>query len=71
MGKKKTNHQWIRVFGPNLQPQHAEEGKKNRAVFELTKFKRACDLAGIEPTIRQASKFRKKRGLAFTSLYAA
>lgn len=27
-------------------------------------FKNACDKAGIEPTMRQASKYRRKKGLA-------
>ena len=28
-------------------------------------FKKACEVAGIEVTTRQASKFRNKKGLAF------
>ena len=30
-------------------------------------FREACEQAGIEPTIRQASKFRRGFGLAFTT----
>jgi hypothetical protein len=30
-------------------------------------FKKACDVAGIKPTKRQASKFRLGKGLAFES----
>ena len=33
-------------------------------------FKRACLAGGIEPTTRQASKFRRGRGLAFKLLKA-
>ena len=28
-------------------------------------FRKACELAGIEPTVRQASKYRSKRGMAY------
>lgn len=28
-------------------------------------FKKACEIAHVNPTKRQASKFRRKRGLAF------
>lgn len=30
-----------------------------------TKFRKACESANIEPTSRQASKYRSKRGLAY------
>lgn len=29
-------------------------------------FKLACELAKVKPTVRQASKFRSKRGSAYT-----
>jgi len=32
-----------------------------------SKFKAACEAAGIEPTQRQASKWRRKVGLAYTT----
>ena len=56
---------WERVTGPNLQPQHAERGEKNSTVLNSPSFKAACSRVGIEPTRRQASKFRNKRGKAF------
>jgi len=28
-------------------------------------FKKACEVAGVEPTTRQASKFRLEKGLAY------
>ena len=31
------------------------------------KFRAACSAAGIEPTGRQASKYRNKQGLAYRS----
>ena len=49
--------------------------KTDRKVFWITntefaktnkEFKLACSRAGVEPTPRQASKFRRKRGLAYT-----
>lgn len=30
-------------------------------------FRRSCEKAGIEPTARQASKFRNQKGSAFTA----
>ena len=43
------------------------DGISNR-IFSNTdqNFKNACDAAGVKPTRRQASKFRKGYGLAFT-----
>jgi hypothetical protein len=39
----------------------------NRMFSEGNKvFKRACKLADTKPTIRQASKFRMDKGLAYT-----
>ena len=31
-------------------------------------FKKACEMAKIPPTGRQASKFRRKTGLAYTTM---
>jgi len=33
-------------------------------------FKKACELAKVQPTVRQASKFRSKRGSAYALLEA-
>jgi len=34
-----------------------------------TEFREACYAVKIEPTVRQASKWRMKKGLAYTSKY--
>lgn len=66
MSKKGTKvGQWTRVTGPNLCPEYAERAKKNDGVVNSPQFKEACEKAGIEPTRRQASKFRRKMGLAY------
>ncbi len=38
----------------------------NADFAKLKGFKTYCEMAGIKPTRRQASKFRNKRGLAYT-----
>lgn len=58
-------NQWKRVSGPNLQPQHDQNRKANEGVMNNDVFKNACEKVGIEPTKRQASKFRRKKGAAF------
>lgn len=61
----KQYHEWIRVHGPDLRPEYAEEAKKNKQILQNDQFKQACEQAGITPTKRQASKFKQKRGLAY------
>lgn len=34
-------------------------------------FRDACSKANVEPTVRQASKFRMKMGKAFKTIFAA
>lgn len=43
-------------------------GKPTNEAFAVTDqaFKDACEKAGVPATARQASKFRRKRGLAYT-----
>ena len=65
MAKRKEYHMWTRVFGPNLDPGNKERMKKNIAVQESKVFIDACKKENIEPTRRQASKFRRKKGLAY------
>lgn len=67
MKGKKLNHKWERVTGENLQPQHAERGNKNSKTLKSPNFLKCCELVGINPTRRQASKFNNKRGLAYTA----
>ena len=64
MSKQKSNHKWIRVRSENASPQELRRRHRNKATFEDDVFKRACALAGILPTHRQASKWSNKRGLA-------
>lgn len=37
----------------------------NEAFTHARQFKLACQLAGVQPTRRQASKFRNKKGSAY------
>lgn len=61
----KGNLSWIRVSGPDLDPQKIEREKENQKVLNKDTFKQACESVGIEPTKRQASKFKRKKGLAY------
>lgn len=61
----KKNTQWTRVTGPNLSPESLERGKKNEDTMKSSHFKESCEKAGIPATRRQASKFRRKLGLAY------
>ncbi len=38
---------------------------------EDEKFQKACTLVEIEPTVRQASKYRNKKGKAFKAVLQA
>ena len=62
---KKTYGTWERVHGPDLQPQHGERAKLNEAMMKNPVFISACEKAGIPATKRQASKFRRKFGIAY------
>lgn len=62
---KRQYHEWVRVHGPDLRPEYAEDAKKNKQVLESDHFKEVCELAGTNPTKRQASKYRRKKGLAY------
>ncbi len=63
---KSSITQWTRVTGPNLSPDSIERGKKNEAVLKSPQFIAACEKAGIPATRRQASRFRRKHGLAYS-----
>ena len=62
---KKKNHSWVRVYGPDLDAGNKDRAKENKSILESENFKKVCELAGINPTKRQASKFKRKNGLAF------
>ena len=46
----------------------SKETKKrvtNRDFIDDSAFKKACEAAGVTPSLRQASKFKNQRGLAY------
>ena len=45
--------------------------KPTNKVFakESTAFQNACEKAGVEPTARQASKYRMKKGIAYKTTH--
>ena len=56
---------WDRVSGPDLCPGNYKRYLLNKKVFESSLFKAACIRVEIEPTKRQASKFYRKKGIAY------
>ncbi len=68
MHSKKIDHQWTRVSGTDIQPQHSARMLLNDSTLKNHKFISACRNAGIPGTRRQASKFRRKKGKAYQSL---
>ena len=65
MSKRKLNHQWDRVFGPDLDQWNEPLRLLNKAVIENKNFINACIAVGIEVTKRQASKWSNKKGAAY------
>lgn len=60
------------IIDASLNPKHtnyaieSEYGDSNRKMAEKDPiFRKACELAGVQPTKRQASKWRNKRGRAY------
>lgn len=66
MSKKKRYHKWNRVisFGENLDDDNKLRHNRNEMIFNSALFKKACELAHIEPTKRQASKWNNGKGIA-------
>lgn len=62
---KKQYHEWIRVHGPDLDAGKVDREKENKNIMESDSFQELCGKVGIEPTRRQASKYKRKRGLAY------
>lgn len=62
-----SEKKWKRVTGPDLDVNKADRAKANKSVMENDTFLKACEAAGVTPTKRQASKWRRKRGLAFNN----
>lgn len=48
-------------------PGEIHRRESNKAIFESTYFKEACDRASVDVTKRQASKFRSKKGRAYAA----
>jgi hypothetical protein len=71
MGQEKKKFskgkQWNRVSGNT----HIEKYKQTNAKFALEDkaFRAACTQAEVEPTTRQASKFRNNQGSAYKGLH--
>lgn len=65
MAKGKSSTQWIRVSGHDLDPNKFDREKENKNIMNKEIFKEACETVGIEPTKRQASKFKRKKGLVY------
>ncbi len=56
---------WPRVFGPDLDPGNRVRFKANSKVLADKNFIALCERVNTLVTRRQASKFRRKKGLAF------
>ena len=63
MKHKTSNKQWKRVHGdPHI---HRYEVSNRQFAEQDNGFRAKCERAGVEPTKRQASRFRNKKGAAF------
>lgn len=69
-GDKKKQERYHDIESQVAKPQHRqrEYGTTNKEFAETNvEFKAACDIAGVKPTKRQASRFRNNRGKAFSA----
>ena len=59
----------LKKLPPMTSPGHRHKYEITNAKFakENMEFQSACDRAGVQPTARQASKFRNKRGQAYVA----
>ena len=64
MARKKVNHEWERVRATENIP-NKELAKANKATLENEIFLKSCEMAGVTPTKRQASKWNNKKGAAY------
>ncbi len=62
---RREGKQWDRVTGEDLDQENAKRRKQNQAILKSKEFVDACELVDIKPTVRQASKYRRKKGLAY------
>ncbi len=58
-------NKWIRVSGPDSDPWNLNRFRANLAIRLSEIFIEACKAAGVEPTQRQASKYRRKKGRVY------
>ena len=63
--KPKIGKQWTRVMGDDLDKNNEKRRLANQSILKDPIFIKACELVGIEPTKRQASKWRRKTGKAY------
>ena len=63
--RNKNGQQWTRVTGMNLDVNKVLRTERNAGVLASKGFLDACAKVGIEPSLRQASKFARKRGVAY------
>lgn len=59
------NPQWTRVHGADIQPGHKTRSVQNLARSKDPAFDKACELAGVKCTARQASKWNNEKGAAY------
>jgi hypothetical protein len=53
--------------GPDLhEVRKSAEHARNKGIMASEVFVKACSMAGIEPSLRQASKFKHSKGKVFT-----
>lgn len=63
MGLKK-----LKPCGPDLQEARKKEAQvRNKATYYSTEFLNACKVADVKPTKRQAAKWNKKKGKAYSN----
>jgi len=60
-----SHKEWVRVSGPDLQPQHEKRMLLNSKILASGVFLDACKELDIKPTRRQARKFRGKTGIVY------
>ena len=53
-------------MGADLCPRKSKEHQRNKGIMKSPRFVKACEAVGIEPTLRQASKWKRNKGKAWT-----
>lgn len=60
-----SGHQWDRVTGPDLDTGKAERHKLNLETLKSKVFIAACEKVETRQTLKQAGKYRRKKGKAY------